>query len=90
MVTALGLFHAISFLFLAILSLASVRDILSQSAFGMLLGITRSVEQAAPQSAVASVMAKFGFNDKSDFTRSFRKAYGVPPSDYRRNSIDMW
>ena len=36
--------------------------------------------------SVKEVMAKVGFNDKSDFVRSFRKTHGTTPSAYRERS----
>jgi transcriptional regulator GlxA family with amidase domain len=43
------------------------------------------------QSSVLSVkriMFEVGFNDKSNFVRSFRKAYGLSPSEYRAMNFD--
>ncbi|MFF2520355.1 helix-turn-helix transcriptional regulator [Streptomyces sp. NPDC058086] len=42
---------------------------------------------ADPQSSdkpIGFLAARWGFVHASDFTRSFRTAYGVPPSTYRR------
>lgn len=33
--------------------------------------------------SVKQIMFAVGFNDKSDFVRSFKKTYGLRPSDYR-------
>lgn len=38
--------------------------------------------------SVKEVMASVGFNDKSDFVRSFKKAYGAAPSDYRDTGLN--
>ncbi len=38
--------------------------------------------------SVKEIMAAVGFNDKSDFARSFKKAYGASPSEYRARSFD--
>jgi AraC family transcriptional regulator of arabinose operon len=54
----------------------------------MRLRMEKAVELLSERSlSVKEVMAKVGFNDKSDFARSFRKAYGIAPSDYRRNKL---
>jgi transcriptional regulator GlxA family with amidase domain len=45
-----------------------------RKARGLLMESTLSVKQ---------IMFAVGFNDKSDFVRSFKKAYGLSPSDYR-------
>lgn len=37
--------------------------------------------------SVKQIMYAVGFNDKSDFVRSFKKVYGLSPSDYRRRDI---
>ena len=33
---------------------------------------------------IRAVGARWGFRDSADFSRAFRAAYGMPPSDYRR------
>lgn len=38
--------------------------------------------------SVKRIMFEVGFNDKSNFVRSFRKAYGLSPSEYRANNFD--
>lgn len=39
-----------------------------------------------PNLSVKEVMTKVGFSDKSNFVRSFKKAYRATPSAYRENS----
>ena len=39
-----------------------------------------------PNLSVKEVMTKVGFNDKSNFVRSFKKAYGMTPSASREKS----
>ena len=41
---------------------------------------------AKPNLSVKEVMTKVGFNDKSNFVRSFKKAYGMTPSASREKS----
>ncbi|WP_431771754.1 helix-turn-helix domain-containing protein [Streptomyces cucumeris] len=38
---------------------------------------------------VHAVAARWGFPRAADFTRAFRAAYGVPPSDYRRHALHV-
>ncbi len=38
--------------------------------------------------SVKRIMFEVGFNDKSNFVRSFRKAYGLSPSEYRAKNFD--
>ena len=39
--------------------------------------------------SVKQVMAMVGYTDKSDFTRDFRVAFGLTPSAYRQNFLDV-
>ena len=41
-------------------------------------------EQIAAGVALASAAAQAGFSDQSHFTKAFSRAFGVPPSEYRR------
>lgn len=50
-----------------------------QKARDLLAGSTMSVKR---------VMFEIGFNDKSNFVRSFKKAYGSTPSEYRVKNFD--
>jgi AraC-like DNA-binding protein len=50
-----------------------------QKARDLLSGSTMSVKR---------VMFEIGFNDKSNFVRSFKKAYGLTPSEYRVKNFD--
>ena len=36
--------------------------------------------------SVAVISASLGFEDQLAFTKSFKKAFAVPPSEYRRQS----
>ena len=41
---------------------------------------------AVPQKSITDIALDFGFNDSSDFARSFRRAYSVSASRYRKQS----
>lgn len=43
---------------------------------------------SAPDLPIAAVAAHWGFPDPSHFTRRFRQAYGVLPSEWRRSTAD--
>ncbi|MFJ8162494.1 helix-turn-helix domain-containing protein [Streptomyces sp. NPDC096136] len=38
-------------------------------------------------SKVGEIAARWGFRHPADFSRAFRRAYGMPPSDYRRLAL---
>jgi AraC-like DNA-binding protein len=38
---------------------------------------------------VAAIAARWGFSSAADFSRAFRAAHGLPPSDYRRSARDV-
>ncbi len=38
---------------------------------------------------IKQIMAIVGYNDKSHFVRHFKKAYGLTPSQYRAQHIDL-
>ncbi len=40
------------------------------------------------QLSVKEVMAQVGFNDKSHFTREFKRCYGQSPSQYRKHRLE--
>lgn len=62
---------------------------MSPGQYLMMLRMEKAKELLEDQSLrVKEVMAKVGFSDKSDFTRSFKKAYGVSPSRYRAANSD--
>jgi AraC family transcriptional regulator len=51
----------------------------------------RRIEKAASdllhkKTGVTEISLKFGFNDNSSFTRTFKKIYGVSPSDFRKQN----
>jgi transcriptional regulator GlxA family with amidase domain len=50
-----------------------------ESARGLLASSTMSVKR---------IIFEVGFNDKSNFVRSFKKAYGLTPSEYRVKNFD--
>jgi transcriptional regulator GlxA family with amidase domain len=56
---------------------------------GQYLMVLRMQEAAKllsnPNLSVKEVMTRVGFGDKSNFVRSFKKAYGMTPSGYRQN-----
>ncbi|MWA07416.1 helix-turn-helix domain-containing protein [Actinomadura sp. LD22] len=37
---------------------------------------------------IRRIAARWGFNDHATFTRAFRAAYGIAPSDHRRRSLE--
>jgi AraC-like DNA-binding protein len=38
---------------------------------------------------ISEIYERVGFNDPAHFGRQFRKYYGVPPSEYRRQNCWM-
>ena len=42
---------------------------------------------ASPGTSVAQVAEQVGFDDPAHFSRSFKRAEGISPSDYRRCAI---
>ncbi|MEU5755049.1 helix-turn-helix domain-containing protein [Streptomyces sp. NPDC047829] len=36
---------------------------------------------------IGEIAARWGFRHQADFSRAFRRAYGIPPSDYRRQIL---
>lgn len=39
--------------------------------------------------SIKQIMAMAGYNDKSHFARHFRKAFGLTPSEYRKQFLDL-
>lgn len=39
--------------------------------------------------SVKQIMGMVGYSDKSDFTRDFKAAFGLTPSDYRKTFLDL-
>jgi len=35
---------------------------------------------------IAAIAARWGFSSAADFSRAFRAAHGMPPSEYRRSA----
>ena len=46
----------------------------------------RSLLDANPQMSFGEIADRCGFNDYSNFVRTFKNAYGVTPTDYRRGN----
>lgn len=40
--------------------------------------------------AVAEIYLKYGFNDNSSYTRTFKKFYGVSPTEFRKQNSDRF
>jgi AraC-like DNA-binding protein len=38
---------------------------------------------------IAAIAARWGFSGAADFSRAFRAAHGLPPSEYRRSARDV-
>jgi AraC-like DNA-binding protein len=38
---------------------------------------------------IAAIAARSGFSSAADFSRAFRAAHGLPPSDYRRSALNV-
>ncbi|MGW6688751.1 helix-turn-helix domain-containing protein [Streptomyces sp. NPDC054961] len=45
------------------------------------------VDPRLGHSRVGEIAARWGFRHPADFSRAFRRAYGMPPSDYRRLAL---
>ena len=50
-----------------------------------LAGARRDLAQAHGAFTVAATARRWGFSDPAHFTRRFRAAYGIPPSEWRRS-----
>ena len=50
--------------------------------------VTRGAEmlRACPADTVAQVAAACGFDSPSNFSKNFRRFYGLAPKDYRRQA----
>jgi two-component system response regulator YesN len=54
----------------------------------MMLRMRRAAELLRGSALVKEIMDAVGFKDKSNFLRSFRKAYALSPSEYRAKRFD--
>ena len=49
----------------------------------------QSLLQAKPGDSVSSIAARFGFSSLSAFSRDFRAAFGIAPSDLLREGLEF-
>jgi AraC-like DNA-binding protein len=50
-----------------------------------LAGAARDLANAThPHDNIAAIAYSWGFPDQANFTRAFRKVYGISPREYRR------
>lgn len=39
--------------------------------------------------SIKEIMGMVGYNDKSDFSRDFKRSFGISPSEYRRQFLEV-